>query len=264
MMKKKKQQEEFEKKVQNVLYRIHQERIESPNSTVMARLMASNSSTGNMTVKIIVRLNDASFYCRGIKLWYSAGNEEFKSAMMDKLDDMNYAFVLANIPPDTTVLYFIEMLDRGGIWLKRYYDEKDQTPFEFSTSRDGIQEISNWNDPDLIKCAVCDYMCRQEWDVCPGCKTPLHDKLMTQEIFQDDQTKKEEERAKETDPDILSWKSVESVDILPECPSCGYAYQPDWNKCPICNYDLKKIQIEEESKVLNKESDKNRKNIDIL
>jgi RNA polymerase subunit RPABC4/transcription elongation factor Spt4 len=199
-------------------------------------------------------------------LWYSAGAEEFKSCMMDKLDDMNYTVVLANIPIDTTVLYYIEMLDRGGVWLKRYMDEKEQTPFEFSTSREGVQEISNWSDPDLIKCTVCDYMCRREWDICPGCRTPLHDQMLTQEIFQEDQLQKERIRAKETDPDVLAWKSVESEEIiLSECPSCGYAYQPDWDLCPICNYDLKKNQNrEKELDCLKKKPKPENKNIDVL
>ncbi|MBD3351172.1 MAG: hypothetical protein GF364_06775 [Candidatus Lokiarchaeota archaeon] len=263
MMKKRKKKEEFEKKVENILYRIEQERISQPNSTVMARMMASNLRSGKINVKFIVQINDDSFYCKQVKLFHSVGAREFSEAIMDRIEDNKFGIILANIPIDTTVLYYIEMLDKGGVWIKRLKDDEKQEPFEFSTTREGVKEISDWDDPNLIRCRICDYMCHPEWDICPGCKTPLYDNMLQQEIFQEDQEEKERKRADQKDPQRIAWENMASVfyEPLPECPNCGAAYQPDWNKCPICDYDLENL-AEEKTIKKKKENKKKHKNQD--
>ena len=168
---------------------------------------------------------------------------------MDKIDDNNFSVVLANIPVDMTILYYLELLDRGGVWLKQLRNEEKQEPFEFSTSKDGVQEKKDWDDPDLIKCEVCGYMCRKHWDECPECHTPLYD--TTQEIFMDEQAAKERQRAKETDPDEIAWQEAQQTDefwkALPDCPSCGYTVQPDWSACPVCGFDLQSVELKKKA-----------------
>ncbi|MCP4762091.1 MAG: hypothetical protein GY870_09930 [archaeon] len=246
---KKKQKDEYEGKIKKITDRLEHERLERQRATAFARMMPSNLKSGKLNVKINVRINDKSFYCRQVKLWYSAGADEFREIMMDMVDDLNFAVVLGNIPLDTTVLYYLELLDRGGVWLKQLRNEEKQQTFEFSTNIDGINEVSDWDESELIKCVVCGYMCRREWDECPDCKTPLY--TDSQEIFADDQKKKEVMRAKEIDPDEIAWREAQKTDEswrgLAECPSCGYSVQEGWSKCPVCNMDFTDVKLKKKA-----------------
>jgi RNA polymerase subunit RPABC4/transcription elongation factor Spt4 len=212
--------------------------------------MPSDIKSGKLSVKINLRINDESFLTRQAKLWYNASGE-FESVMMDRIDDSNYSVVLANIPIDMTILYYFEILDKGGVWVKQLRNEAEQQTYEFSTGKDGIKEVTEWETEGLVKCSVCGYMCRPEWDNCPECNTPLHDEMMTQEVFIEDQKKKEEIRAKETDTDEIAWKEAQEVDEfwkgLPECPSCGYTVQEDWAKCPVCGAELNPSELKKKA-----------------
>ena len=237
---------EYKKKIDGITNRLERERATADRVVAFARMMPSNLETGKINVKVSLKIVDKSFYCRQSKIWYSAGADEFREAVMDKVDDMNFAVVLANIPLDMTVLYYFELLDKGGVWLKQLKDEEEQKTYEFSTGKDGVKEVKDWEDDNLVKCEVCGYMCRTEWDDCPECNTPLHD--TTQEIFIDDQTSKEEKRKLESDPDEIAWKEAQQTDEiwrgLPECPNCGFTVQPDWSACPVCSFDLTAVKLE--------------------
>ncbi|MBD3350278.1 MAG: hypothetical protein GF364_02215 [Candidatus Lokiarchaeota archaeon] len=241
---------EYKKKLQKITDRIERERRDAERVIAFARMMPSNIETGKLNVKINLRVIDKSFYCREAKLWYSATGE-FESVRMDKIDDRNFSIVLANIPIDMTVLYYFELLDRGGVWLKQLRNEEEQKTYEFSTGKDGVTEATDWDTSDLVKCSVCGYMCRPEWDKCPECNTPIHDDMMYQEVFLDDQVEKEEKRAKETDPDEIAWKEAQETDEfwrgLPECPSCAYTVQEDWAKCPVCGFDLTSVELKKKA-----------------
>ncbi|MHA1339747.1 MAG: hypothetical protein ACTSRZ_06450 [Promethearchaeota archaeon] len=241
---------EYKKKIKQITDRLERERIEADRVTAFARLMPSDLKSGKLNVKINLRINDPSFLCRQATLFYSATGG-FESVVMDKIDDYNFSVVLANIPVDMTVLYYFELLDKSGTTIRVLKNETEQQTYEFSTHKDGITEATDWDTSGLIKCSVCGYMCRPEWDNCPECNTPLHDKMLTQEIFLEDQIKKEEERAKETDLDEIAWKEAQETDefwkTLPECPSCGYTVQLDWAQCPVCGFDLTTVELKKKA-----------------
>ncbi|MHA1872148.1 MAG: hypothetical protein ACTSXF_14475, partial [Promethearchaeota archaeon] len=236
---------EYKKKITKITKRLELERKYADRVTAFARMMPSNIESGSINVKINLRINDDSFFVRQAKLWYSAGADEFRSVMMDKIDDSNFSIIITNIPIDITVLYYFELMDKSGVWLKQLKDEAEQKTYEFSTSKDGIKEATDWDETGLIKCEVCGYMCRPEWETCPECNTPLHD--TTQEIFLEDQKRKEEELKKQMDPDEIAWREAQQTDEfwrgLPECPNCGFAVQPDWASCPVCGFDLTTVEL---------------------
>lgn len=241
MFRKKRQKEELDKKIGKIYGRIQRERIEQPRSSVMARMMPSNTESGKINVKIFIKITDESFLCRQVKLWYSAGVQEFRSTIMEQSGEKSFEVILANLPVDSTVLYYFELLDKGGVWLKRLRNEEEQQPFEFSTSIDGIHERKDWDDSDLLKCRVCEYMCQPDWDNCPVCGSALHDEMLKQDIFIDEQKAKELKRQSVKEAAI--WKNTcGEYEALPECPNCGYSVRLEWQQCPICNEDLSKLK----------------------
>lgn len=263
MFRKKRQKEEFDKKVNNIYKRIRKERLEQPRSTVLARMMPSNVESGKINVKIIMKITDDSFLCRQVKLWFSSGVQEFKPVTMDKTGDKSFEVILANLPIDTTVLYYFELLDKGGVWLKRLKDEQKQEAFEFSTSRDGISEKKDWDNNELIKCTVCEYMCQPEWDTCPVCGQGLHDEMLRQDIFIDEQEAKEQKR--EAVKEEAIWKNAGGdFEELPECPSCNYSVRLSWQTCPICNHDLSELKEELQKNAKTSKKLQKNKNYDIL
>jgi len=183
-------------KKQKILYRIQKENIEKPRSEVIARMLASNIDQTKINVKILVKITDESFFCKGVKLWFSASAENYKPIMMEEISEGIFGIVLANIPENTTVLYYIELLDKSGLWLKRFRHENTQEPFEFYVTKSGVKEVADWDVEGLVRCRVCDYMCQPSWDICPGCKTPLHDEELIPSMFEE---KKDSENKKITD-----------------------------------------------------------------
>jgi len=220
--------------------------------------MPSDIKSGKLNVKINLRINDNSVLCRQAKLFYSATGG-FESVIMDRIDDYNFSVVLANIPIDMTVLYYFELLDKSGANIKVLRNEAEQQTYEFSTHKGGITESTDWDTSGLVKCSICGYMCRPEWDNCPECNTPLHDKMLTQEVFIEDQIKKEEERTKETDLDEIAWKEAQESEefwkTLPECPSCGYTVQLDWAQCPVCGFNLSSVELKKKAAYDDVEAD---------
>lgn len=246
MVKNKKLKKEYDEKIRKIGDRLEHERISRKIASVAARMIPSPVDNTKLNVKIFVKINDTSFYCREIKIHFSIGNVDFQIAKLEKLENDLFGIKLINIPLDVTVLYFFDMLDKGGVWLKLLKSEDDNEPFEFSTFNIGISEFTDEWSVNLIKCDVCDYMCKSEWDICPGCKSPMHD--IQQEIFQQDQIAREESYKPKSEYDNELWKN------LPECQSCGNAVRIEWESCPICGSELKNLQIK--SKEINESEER--------
>lgn len=255
--KKRKEEAFFEKQVDQIANRLQSEHKEEGRwevRTILIPIMGEGADAKSVNVKIAVSIKDKFFYCRGITAHFSAGTEEWreakfepdKSRLSDSVDMDEWAIILANIPLETRIIFYLDLLDKSGETLR---DDNDGKFYQFTTEPGGmIGEDSDWDDDRLIKCTVCGYMCRPEWDECPACNTPLDEFQTRQEIFVNDQEQKEEEREKEKDDDSWKWAEAQQTDEiwrgLPECPSCGSAVQPEWLKCPICNFDLSSVDLE--------------------
>jgi hypothetical protein len=87
---------------------------------------------------------------------------------------------------------------------------------------------------------------------------------MIRRFFKTIKLKKRKKGAKETDPDILSWKSVDIGRYSSRMVLHVDMLSARLNNVRFCNMILKKIQIEEESKVLNKNRIKIGKIFDIF
>lgn len=257
--KKKKFEKLFEDKVDKITDRLQAEHKEEKRWEVRTVLIPIMDASGEkskeyINVKIAVSIKDKYFYCRGIKAHFSAGTEEWreanmepdKSKMSDSIDMDEWAIVLANIPLEIQVMFYLVLLDKSGNTLT---DDNEGKFYTFTTEPGGMIDTAHdeWGDSRLIKCEVCGYMCQPDWDECPGCNTHLSEFYTRQEIFVDDQKKKENERKAIQDDDSLIWEEAQQTDEiwrgLPECPSCGTAVQPDWLQCPICHFDLSTVDL---------------------
>jgi hypothetical protein len=244
---------EFKSKVEHIANRMEQERKQRPIISVAARMVPSAPGSHKLNVRIMVKVNDESFYCRQINLLYSAGietspenlgNGAYQKVNMESEDRVNYRILLANIPFDMTILYYFELMDKSGVSFNEMKDKETHAPFEFSTFNLGIKEESDWEDLELIKCDVCDYMCNKHWLECPGCHSSLHD--TDQSIFADEQNTKERNLESLTSPYASSVGGSENdatyiPEALEECPSCHISVQHDWPECPICHTSLDKV-----------------------
>ena len=51
--------------------------------------------------------------------------------------------------------------------------------------------------------------------------------------------------------EAIAWEKAQQTDEvwrgLPTCPNCGTSVQPDWSTCPVCNFDLKNVQLKKEA-----------------
>ncbi|MHA1731389.1 MAG: hypothetical protein ACTSU5_05570 [Promethearchaeota archaeon] len=256
--KKKKYEKLFESKVDTITNRLQAEHKEERRWEVRTILIPILDASGEaskdfVNVKISVSIKDKFFYCRGITAHFSAGTEEWRDAQMEpdksklsgSVDMDEWAIVLANIPLEIQVMFYLELLDKSG---EKLTDDNDGKFYTFTTEPGGmIGQEDEWDDNRLIKCEVCGYMCRPEWDECPGCNTPLSEFYTRQEVFITDQEKKEQERKAQQEDDSWVWEEAQQTDEiwrgLPECPSCGTTVQPDWLKCPICDFDLTTVEL---------------------
>jgi uncharacterized OB-fold protein len=198
------------------------------------------------SVKLTMMIKDKSFLGRACRVSYSAGAKDFELVEARKDTDEVYIFKLNKIPVDTRVLYYVEFLDRGGIWVR---DDNDGKYFTFATNKDGTidtKDEDEWEVSRGQKCTVCGYTCLPEWDECPECGTPLHDDPNAA-ILMDDQKKKKEVLDRERDMDAIAWEEAQQTDEvwrgLPPCPNCGVSVQPEWAACPVCNHDLTKENL---------------------
>ncbi|GAB4317986.1 MAG: hypothetical protein Kow0069_20970 [Promethearchaeota archaeon] len=256
--KERKKKKLFEKKVDQIAERLAAERKEERRWLVRTSLIPVMDSAGEaskevVNVKISVSIKDRFFYCRGVTVKFSAGTEDWQEAKMepdkgrlsDSVDMDEWAIVLANIPIEIQVMFYLELLDKSGEVL---VDDNEGNFYTFTTEPGGmIDQSSEWDDRRLVRCTVCGYHCQPTWEECPACNTPLSEFQARQEIFLDDQKKKEEELKAKQEDDSLIWEEAQQTDEiwrgLPDCPSCGYTVQPDWTRCPICNFDLTSVEL---------------------
>ncbi len=240
-----------DEKIQKIVKRLEGEDKVKERVRVDAKLMPSNPNQDGVNVKVKVQILDKSFYAKDAKLFFNAGAEKFEDIGMDKLDMDNFAVLLQNIPKEIQVLYYVQILDKSGIWTqfprpeKVVKDSTEEEPyFSFSVEPDGAISFKKaWDDASLVNCRVCGYACQKSWDVCPECRTPLYD--TTQEVFLDAEKSKTESRKQKKLEAEESWEDAtdEEWRTLPECPSCGYTVQMEWQKCPVCNFDLSTVDL---------------------
>lgn len=239
-----------DEKIQKIVKRLEGEEIVKERVNIEAKLMPSPPNQEGVNVRIKLQILDKSFYAKGAKLFYNAGLDKFEVIEMAQIDLDNFAVNLDNIPKEIQILYYVQILDKSGVWTqfprpeKLVKDSAEEPYFSFSVEPNGtISFKKEWDDAKLSKCPVCGYACQPNWDICPECKTPLYDTM--QEVFQDAQdakikalkAKKAEEPGWEDATDE-EWRS------LPECPNCGYTVQMDWHNCPVCNFDLSTVKLE--------------------
>ena len=255
MGKKKKQKEIFEERIEKVVRRIEDEEKGEERVSIKANLISSPPGQIGASVKISLQIKDTSFYAKGATIEFSAGTDEWESVTMEKINLDNFSGVLNDVPKETKVLYFIKILDKSGEWVQypRVHDLKEEDAdaepyFQFTVEVDGgLSYKKEWDDDNLSKCPVCGYMCSIAWDECPECNTTLID--TTQEVFLDDQKKKEEEIEKRKDlEDEIAWSEAQgTADTwkgLPECPNCGYTVQLEWETCPVCSFNISAVKLE--------------------
>ncbi len=229
-----------EKKINEVMNRLNREHREEGRWKVNQVAIPSRPGMLGASVKIYVQLLDKSFYCQGITVKFNANTPEWQTAKMHQSNRDSDAFevILDNIPQDTRIEYYLEMLDKSGMIIQ---DDNKQKAYAFTIEADGKLTLDKeWDDKYLIPCGACRYMCGKELDNCPICNAPLHD--TSQEIFVDDQEAKEEARKMEKEDDSRRWEEAQATsdvwEELPACPHCQHAVQPSWKQCPICGFDL--------------------------
>jgi RNA polymerase subunit RPABC4/transcription elongation factor Spt4 len=253
--KKKDKVDEKDERVQKIVKRLQSEDVITERVRVEARLVSSPDKTG-VNVKIKAQILDPSFYAKACTLYYNAGTEKFEHIIMEKIDQDNFAVVLANIPTEIQIIYYIMILDKSGASQQFPRPELIQTDgtseeepyFSFMVEPDGtIAFKKEWDDGGLVDCRVCGYACQRHWDVCPECKSPLYDTF--QEVLLDDQKAKLEARKKLKEDYEDSWddSSDEAWRSLPECPNCGYTVQMEWSECPVCHFDLSSVELEKKA-----------------
>ena len=243
-----------EDKIQKIVKRLESEDKKKERVRVEAKLVSAAPNQEGVNVKVKAQILDPSFYAKAIKLFFNAGTENFEDVDMEKVDMDNFAVILGNIPKEIQILYYIKIRDKSGEWQQfprpELLDPNDPTQttepyYSFSVEPDGaISYKKDWDESGLTKCPVCGYMCQPHWKRCPECNTPLYD--TTQEVFIDKQQEKEQKLKEQANPEV-SWEDAadEQWRTLPECPNCGYTVQLEWAKCPVCNFDLTTVNLEE-------------------
>jgi rubrerythrin len=239
----------YKEKITRSTNRMDRERKESRAFSVRANSIPTEDPT-KFKVKITMEIKDSAFFGRAARVSYSAGTKEFILIDAEKIEQEKYVFTLENIPVDTRVMYFVEFLDKGGIWVR---DDNEEKFYTFATNKDGTIDTSDedeWKVDHGIKCTVCGYLCQRTWDECPECGTKLFDDPSLS-LVEDDQKKKEEALKREKDAEAIAWEEAQKTDEvwrgLPPCPQCGIAVQPEWAACPVCQFDLTTAKLKKEA-----------------
>ncbi len=244
--------DEKDERIQKIVKRLAGEEVVKERVRVEARLVSSPEQAG-VNVKVKVQILDPSFYAKACSLYYNAGSVNFEEILMEKLDQDNFAVVLANIPKEIQIVYYVKILDKSGEYqqfprpelIKTDGTSEEEPYYSFLVEPDGaISFKKEWDDSDLVNCRVCGYACQRTWDICPECKTPLYD--TSQEVFIDAQKAKIEARQKMKEEAEISWDDAadEEWRSLPECPNCGYTVQLEWATCPVCQFDLSSVELQ--------------------
>jgi len=251
--KKSKEEERLEEeKIAKIVKRLESEEVVKERVEVEARLIPSTDpDTAN--VKIKLKILDDSFYAKGATVFYNAGTENFEDVEMEKVDMDNFAIILNNVPKEIQIIYYIKIKDKSGALqqfprpelIQKDGTSEEEPYFSFSVEPDGSLSFKKeWDDSGLVKCGVCGYACLPSWDNCPECRTPIYDTF--QEVFADEQKAKLEARKQvKQQAEEGNWEDA-SDDIwrgLPECPNCGYVVQLEWQKCPVCQFDLSTVEL---------------------
>jgi hypothetical protein len=208
------------------------------------------TTPGKFRIKITMEIKDPSFFGRACRVSYSAGASEFVLVNAEKVNQETYNFMLDNIPVDERVMYFVEFLDKGGIWVR---DDNEGKFYTFATNKDGKIDTADddeWKVKHGVKCTVCGYLCQATWTECPDCGTPLHEDPSLA-LTEDEKKKREEAIKKAHDAEAIAWEEAQETDEvwrgLPTCPQCGMSVQPDWASCPVCQFDLTSVKLKKEA-----------------
>jgi uncharacterized OB-fold protein len=236
----------YAEKISKATKRMARERREEGAFEIKANMIPT-SRPEYFTVKLTMQIKDQSFFGRACRVSFSAGAKDYQTVNARKVSDEQYSFMLEEIPVDTRVLYFVEFLDRGGVWVR---DDNSGKLYTFATNKEGTIDTRSddeWAVERGVKCNVCGYLCLPEWDECPECNTPLHEDL-SQELLLDEQKKKQAIQEKQKDVEAIAWEEAQKTDEvwrgLPPCPNCGVSVQPEWASCPVCGQSLKDVKLE--------------------
>jgi uncharacterized OB-fold protein len=239
-----------DEKIGNRASQLQKEHRQQKPFSIRASVIPSSKGGDIFDVKLSMEIIDQSFFGRACRVFFSAGAAEFKQSEAQKMNDELYTFKLTGIPVDERVLYYVEFLDKGGLWIR---DDNEGKYYTFATNKDGSIDQSgedDWKVSRGIKCPVCGYVCLPEWDDCPECNTPLHESAALS-LTTDEAKKKEEVQKQTTDTEAIAWEEAQQQSDtwagLPSCPSCGTSVQADWASCPVCNADLKSVELKKEA-----------------
>jgi len=245
--------DEKDERILKIMKRLEGEEKVQERVNVEAKLVSSPPNQPGVNIKIKLQILDTSFYAKAAKVFFNAGTDKFDDIDMEKVDMDNFAVILANVPKEIQIVYYVSIRDKSGSWQQFPRPELIETDgtseeepyFSFSVEADGtISYKKEWDDSGTIACKVCGKACLPSWDRCPECKTPLYD--TTQAVFLDEQHAKTEARKKMKKELEDSWEDASDEEWrgLPECPNCGYTVQLEWAKCPICNFDLTTVELQ--------------------